>query len=230
MTQPVDEAYKIDRSRLRQFVIPTGSLLDLIAGQTWDVMGFPRFTEIPEGAVFKSVHHDHSCRAFVVTIQHESFEPVDDGHMIPRHDSVTQVTEYVAVPVRDLVRTCRLALDAFNATEPREKAVAALTDVLRTVGRTPLRECADETPMSVAGVDWNCDPASVDILKMVRDAFTSKVLGVAMESADAEEPFTVLVDTPGNREESSAVVCTCSLHCEHPCNGLCGCKKCGGGA
>lgn len=74
----------IDRSRrLKRFVIGEDRVFDLLAWQPGRRLVRPFCTAIPEGARLLSVHYLWEQKAFGLTVEHESFEPVGDGELIP---------------------------------------------------------------------------------------------------------------------------------------------------
>jgi hypothetical protein len=75
----------IDQRRLKQFILPQRQLMDLLS---WRIMGtgelrMPQIIGVPQDARIVGVDWLISHLGFAVIIQHNSFDPVPDGHCIP---------------------------------------------------------------------------------------------------------------------------------------------------
>ena len=68
-----------ESGRLRRLTIGPETLIGLLTQRAiWHLDG------VPEGVQVVDCGYDHTSRAFYLTLEHESFEPVPEGQWIPQ--------------------------------------------------------------------------------------------------------------------------------------------------
>ncbi len=98
-TTPPDD---LDR-RVRLYHIGQENVFDLITRMGRELpeyVSVPRF-DLPAGArIVGSPYHDFFSRSFVFVVSHPSFDPVPEGHVIPRDDrpAMYEVVRLAAAP------------------------------------------------------------------------------------------------------------------------------------
>lgn len=85
--------------RLRTYSVAEDVALDLLSGRV--VTGS---IDVPEGARVRSIHSDFQRMSFILVVEHESFDEVTQGMVIPYADTLAMTLQTVDSLKREAVR------------------------------------------------------------------------------------------------------------------------------